>query len=257
MRRYIHLLNNTQECIEEGCAVLLTKKLFCVVLLTISTLGFNAFANLEVGIYAKNEGNYAIALTAFKPLVKLGYAPAQYELGEMYYHGLGVKKDLNKAAELYHLAAKQGDAEAQFNLSVLYSEGITVEKSPKTAALWVTKAANLGLAAAQFNLATLYENGEGVLLDYKKAFYWYAKAAEQNYILAQYNLALMYSQGHGVKKSVFLSYVWNTIAAANGYADAVKSRAIDARTLSTDDLKMSRYKVEALLRKIESKRTDL
>ncbi|MFT4925687.1 MAG: hypothetical protein ACI8WB_001782 [Phenylobacterium sp.] len=218
---------------------------------------FHASADLEEGIYAKHEGRYGVALTDFEPLVNLGYAPAQYELGEMYEHGLGVKKDLKKASELYHLAAKQGNAEAQFSVSTFYAQGITVEKSAKTAAMWARKSAQMGLAAAQFNVAIMYENGEGVNMDTKKAFYWYTQAAEQNYILAQYNLALMYSQGSGTKKSVFLSYVWNTIAGQNGYKDAVKSRSLDARELSVQDLKMTRYKIEELLRKIETKRTDL
>lgn len=243
--------------------LLIIKRRFAVLLVAFGVLSsllglsFNASANIDVGIYAKNEGRYAMALTAFEPLIKLGYAPAQYEVGDMYYHGLGVKKDLKKAAELFELAAKQGNAEAQFTLSTFYAEGIAVKKSAKEAAKWVSKAANLGLAAAQFNLATIYESGEGLNFDYKKAFYWYTQAAEQNYILAQYNLALMYASGSGTKKDVFMSYVWNTIAGQNGYEDAVKSRAIDARELSIDDLKMTRYKIQELLRKIETKRTDL
>ena len=127
--------------------MLLIKRVFVSglwVLLPVLGMSFNATANVGVAIHAKNEGKYVIALTALKPLVELGYAPAQYELGEMYEFGMGMKKDMQKASELYHLAAKQGNAKAQFNVSTLYANGITVEKSAKEAAKWATKAANLG-----------------------------------------------------------------------------------------------------------------
>jgi TPR repeat protein len=250
------ICSNKSTKVQEIIIMSLIKNALMVLLLSFS-ISFNASAELEVGISAKHEGRYDIALMAFEPLVELGFAPAQYELGQMYYDGLGVKKDIAKAAQLYQLSAQQGNAKAQFNLSTLYAEGIGLELSQKEAAKWLKKSANLGLAAAQFNLATRYESGEGVNFDDAKAFYWYTESAEQNYVKAQYNLALMYASGRGVKKSTYLSYVWNTIAGSNGYEDAVKSRAVDARTLSVEKLKMSRNKVQELLRKIETKRTDL
>ena len=213
--------------------------------------------DINVGIYAKNEGRFDMALRVFEPLVEIGYGAAQYELAEMYENGWGLKKDLKKASELYLKAAKQGYAAAQFKMSVIYGEGKILPKDDKASMAWLKKSAALGLAAAQFNYAVALADGVLVPTDHKKAFYWYQQSAFQNYVLAQYNLALMYAQGLGVKKDNIMSYVWNTIAAQNGYKDAARSLEIDRRVLSVEQTKTARYKVQEVLRKIESKRTDL
>ena len=46
-------------------------------------------------------------------LAKHGDANAQYDLGEAYYHGKGVDKDLFEAVKWYKLAADQGDEKAK------------------------------------------------------------------------------------------------------------------------------------------------
>ena len=229
-------------------------KQFVLVGVVTLLMSFNANANLEIGIFAKNEGRYDIALKSFQPLVDLGYGAAQFQLGEMYEFGLGLKKDPKMAADLFLKSANQGYAEAQFKVYRLYLEGNIFSKNQKEAVKWLKKSANLGLAAAEFNLAVMYHNGEVVLLDYKKAYYWYKQAAFQNYILAQFNLALMYYEGYGVKKSNSMSYVWNTIAGQNGYKKAFKSREVDQRNLLGEEIKLARMKVKEVLRKIELKR---
>ncbi|MBP9693346.1 MAG: sel1 repeat family protein, partial [Alphaproteobacteria bacterium] len=53
-----------------------------------------------------------------------GYAPAQDNLGTMYYRGEGnLPQHLIKAARLYKLAADQGYAPAQNNLGMMYYDG--------------------------------------------------------------------------------------------------------------------------------------
>lgn len=210
--------------------------------------------NVNVGIYAKNEGRYDVALEVFKPLVEIGYGAAQYEMGEMYEFGLGLRKDLKKAADLYLKAAKQGYPRAQFRMSVIYEEGKILPKNIKEAMKWLKKAATLGLPAAQFNYGVALSDGVKVPMDNKKAFYWYEQAAFQDYVLAQYNLALLYAQGSGVRKDIIMSYVWNMIASRKGLDDAARALAIDRRMLSVEQTKTARYKVDEVMRKIESKR---
>ena len=226
-------------------------------ILALVGLSFGATANVQVGIYAKNEGRYDVALQVFRPLVKLGYGAAQYEMAQMYEDGLGLKKDMKAAIDLYRKAAVQGYAGAQFKLSRVYIEGKLAPVDVKESMKWLKKAANLGLTAAEFNLAVAYHDGELINVDYKKAFYWYKEAAFKNYVLAQYNLALMYAEGYGTKRDHKMSYVWNFIANQNGYKDAGRSLNIDRRVLTVDETKAARYKVKEVLRQIESKRTDL
>ena len=68
-------------------------------------------------------------------------------LGDCYYYGYGISKDLTKAIECYTKAANQGDAKAQYNLGLCYYYG------------------------------------QGVSQDYEKAFHWYEKAANQETVL--------------------------------------------------------------------------
>ena len=43
----------------------------------------------------------------------------QFNLGYMYYHGLGVDKDNKEAVRLFHLAADQGNSDAKYYLNRL------------------------------------------------------------------------------------------------------------------------------------------
>ena len=72
-----------------------------------------------------------------------------------------------------------GDAGAQYNLGVMYYDGLGVDVNFKKAIEWYEKAAEQGHAHAQNNLAHMSHNGQGVDVNYKKAIEWYEKAAEQ------------------------------------------------------------------------------
>lgn len=211
-------------------------------------------ADLDVGIYELNRGEFKAAIAEFEPLVAEEYAPAQYQMGLIYLNGYGVIKNPTKALELFHLAASQNYADALFDLSLLYSEGEVVKKDLKTAYALMEKAAKKGLPRAQFNLGVMIYNGSGVTRNYLEASRWYQKAADQNYALAQFNLALMYFEGKGVAKSTEMSYIWNIIAAKNAYRPAEKSRDMDENKLTIDEIQTSREKADAIYRKIIQQR---
>jgi len=59
----------------------------------------------------------------FEALANEGYAPAQYKIGASYDWGIGVWKNLKKAAEWYRKAAEQGNADAVKRLDVLKRAG--------------------------------------------------------------------------------------------------------------------------------------
>ena len=129
-------------------------------------------------------------------------ATAQYELASLYRQGLGVEKDVSKAAQWYQKAANQGLAAAQNNLGVLYQNGNGVEKDLTKAAELCQKAADQGEARAQTNLGWLFENGNGVPKDFNKAAQLYQKAADQGFAPAQNNLGALYQNGNGVEKDL-------------------------------------------------------
>ena len=112
-----------------------------------------------------------------------GKATAQVALARLYREGLGLEKDMSKAAEFYQKAADQGNASAQNALGLFYI-GVNgdisgLKKDAKKAVELIRRAADQGDATAQFNLALLYESGEGVDKDLNKAIELYRKSSTQ------------------------------------------------------------------------------
>ena len=98
-------------------------------------------------------------------------------------------------------AAEQGDARAQFNLGEMYDQGRGVKQDYAEAAKWYARAANQGNAEAQFSLGWMYVVGRGVARDEAEAVRWYRQAAEQGHTAAQVNLGMMYAEGRGVAQN--------------------------------------------------------
>ena len=105
------------------------RRLTAILCLTLAVLlgstGVSWSADLEKGLDAYKNKDYATALRELKPLAKnkgalsLFYSKedviiAQYNLGVMYDKGQGVPQNHKTAVKWYRLAAEQGDARAQF-----------------------------------------------------------------------------------------------------------------------------------------------
>ncbi len=98
-------------------------------------------ADYDAGYAAYKRGDYAAALSEFKPLAEQGDANAQYNLGIMYDKGQGVEKDYAQAMEWYARAARQGQPNAQNNLGLMYAQGHGVDKDYVTAHMWLNLSA--------------------------------------------------------------------------------------------------------------------
>jgi localization factor PodJL len=114
----------------------------------------------------------------FDLAAKKGLAPAQFRLGTLYEKGLGVKKSLATARDLYRAAAAKGHGKAMHNLAVLYAEGIDGKADYRVAAQWFRKAADRGIADSQYNLAVLYARGVGVDQNFAESYKWFSLAAK-------------------------------------------------------------------------------
>ena len=66
-----------------------------------------------------------------------GYLDAQHNLAEMYENGKGVKKNLEKAYENYLLAARKGNLDSQKRVAEMYKEGIGTEKNIEKSEYWL------------------------------------------------------------------------------------------------------------------------
>jgi len=188
--------------------------------LALALFGIAAARPLEHGEAAYLRGDYATAMSLWRPLAERGNAVAQARLGWMYEKGEGVPQDYAQAAAWYLKAAEQGNAVAQSDLGVMYEYGEGVPQDYAQAAAWYRKAAEQGNAVAQSNFGAMYEKGEGVPQDYAQAAAWYRKAAEQGNAVGQSNLGLMYEYGEGVPQDYAQAAAWYRKAAEQGNAIA-------------------------------------
>ena len=83
-----------------------------------------------------HEGHYAEALPLFTRQADAGDLTATNYVGIHYYLGLGVQRDLSKAAQWFQAAALGENANAQRNLGVMYLRGYGVEKDYSRAYGW-------------------------------------------------------------------------------------------------------------------------
>lgn len=123
-------------------------------------------------------------------------------LGELYRQGLGVKQDLKKALEWYHLASDLNNREAAFSLGLAYYHGEGCEKNLQEAKGFFEQAAQQGHSAALYNLGTLAL--ETTPPDRQQALVYFQQAASQGDKEAQWALGLMYKGGEGgIEKNLF------------------------------------------------------
>ena len=150
--------------------------------------------------------DYAAAYRNWKPLADRGDANAQFNLGILYERGLGVRRDMSEAFNLFHLASTQGLAAAQVELGRMYARGWGTAQRYGEAFQWFEKAALQGDPDGERNLGWLYDQGYGVARDYKIAAKYYRLAADRGNAEGQYALGELYLSGNGVPKDPVQAY---------------------------------------------------
>jgi TPR repeat protein len=129
----------------------------------------------NAGIEAYDRGDYSRAYALWLPIAQEGDLAAMRNVAHLLRHGLGVEKDLDKAARWYASAANRGLTGAQVNLAELFFSGEGLPQSYEMAGQWYARAARAGHAHAQFKLAEMIEAGQispGNLDLAKKLYGW-------------------------------------------------------------------------------------
>ena len=98
----------------------------------------------QQGFEATERGDYQTAFKLWLPLAEQGNASAQFNLGNMYRKGQGVKQDNFEAVKWYRKAAEQGDGKAQVLLGLAYLLGKGVQFNKSLAKEWFGKACDNG-----------------------------------------------------------------------------------------------------------------
>lgn len=110
---------------------------------------------LDTAYSSVSEGDYESAVSLFEDLAVKGDARAQYELGRLYYQGLGVSQNYNEASHWYSRSGRQGNADAQYSLGNMFLMGEGVDQDDAKAIAWYEKAADQGHVAARHNVDNL------------------------------------------------------------------------------------------------------
>ena len=159
-------------------------------------------------------------LDAIKSRAEKGDAEAQIQLADLYTEGIGVPKDLSKAAKWHRKAAEQGNARGECLLGLDYVDGLGVKKNLPQAVHWLAKAADQGLPGAQFDLAMCYASGDVEGKSVVEAAKLFRKASDQGLPQAQAALGNCYLEGTGVPKNIPQGIEWTRKAAEQGFPAA-------------------------------------
>lgn len=120
-------------------------RVLCLLILSFccltSLLGADDFGT---GLSAYQKGDYATAIKEWRPMAEQGDAAAQFNLGLLYYDGLGVPQDYAQAADWFLRSAEQDYGKAQLNLGALYGIGKGVKRDYVQAYKWLNLCAAKG-----------------------------------------------------------------------------------------------------------------
>ena len=118
-------------------------------------------------------------------------------LGQKYFHGAnGLKKDMQKAMELWIEAAELGSIEALFSIGLAYRLGDGVEKDMAKAVEFYEKAAMQGHVESRYNLGCI----EGEKGNWDRAVRHYLISAKMGYKDSVWNIKNMFMRGQATKK---------------------------------------------------------
>lgn len=188
------------------------------------------------------EATLSKVFNEIKSLAESDDIIAQTILGEMYYYGIGIEKNADKAEDILIKAAEKGNANAKLILGRLY---YNVKENSDKAVEYYRKAAEQGIAIGQALFGFMYFNGEGVSKDYKKAIELLEKSAEQDCGYALYNLAVVFRDGLAeqtpdISKAIALFKKTGEQGYSKGYLELGKLYS-DGESIPKDEAKAADY----------------
>lgn len=153
--------------------------------LAAAVVGIPARADVKVGIDAYQRGDFAAAVSSWRPLAIAGDADAQYNIGQAYRLGRGVPVDPQMAESWFKKAADQGHDRARnaYGLT-LFQGGRRQEAIP-----YIEEAAGSGFPQSQYVYATLLFNGDMVEKDWVRSYALMTRAAAGDVAAAKAGIA--------------------------------------------------------------------
>ena len=161
-------------------------------------------------------------------------------IGEVYYRGIGTKRDFNQAFRYYRKAADLGNVSALRRLAFCYENGYGTTPDIEAALVCYEDASERGDALATLKLGDFYKEGLSSLItkDLRKATdYYFAALRQARHNLDAWNAPEIYLRiadclygGIGVKQDVETAYDFYN-AAANLFLERLDSGDTESEEL--------------------------
>ena len=132
-----------------------------------------ALADVKAGVDAWQQGDYGKAVAEWQPLAQAGDPDAQFNMGQAYKLGRGVKANMATALDWYRKAAAQGHDRAEDNLGLLmFQQGDRAGALPH-----LQRSAARGEPRAQYIVGTALFNGDLAPKDWPRAYALMSRAS--------------------------------------------------------------------------------
>lgn len=213
--------------------------------------------DLAAALAALEVGETRTAHLHLRPLALQGVAEAEYRMGILCLHGVGVVQDfgdavfwLTRAADRRHgeaqselgmayvtgsatpapdsslvrwqrIAAQAHGPVAKANLMLLHPNGLGLECNVAKGLVLLEAAAAQGVASAQLRLGSIYDDAAYGLQDHGAALAWYQAAAMQGNVEAQFKLGALYARMQDAKQDFSAAIGWFHKAAEQGHVVAM------------------------------------
>lgn len=157
-----------------------------------------------------DSGDWETPYNLLKEGTDNGDAVSTCLLGEMYFNGIGVLKDVEYAMNLYEKATSLGCAEAACHLGDAYSHGVEdiVPEDMSKAFQYSKRAAELGSAHGLGVVAGCYLWGDGTAQNNELAFEYALKGAKLGDAWAMTIVGICYSDGIATQKDPYSAAHW-------------------------------------------------
>ncbi len=155
--------------------------------LSLSIAAQPVLADVKTGVDAWTRGEYDKAVKEWRDPALKGDADAQFNMGQAYKLGRGVKADLDVASDWYLRAARQGHMQASDSYGhLLHYRGKVADALP-----YLQSSADRGEPRSQYLLATELFNGNNVAKDWVKAYAYMTRASSAGLAPASRSLSQM------------------------------------------------------------------
>ena len=169
-----------------------------------------------------------------------GLPLAKYYVGQIYYQGRVVPKDIQKAFQFALQAAEEGEPVAYRTVGFSYWNGDGIARNEREAIKWLKRAAESGDIDAIAKLAVTYMyGGDSIEADRSVAIKYLIQGSDGGDPWAQYNLGLAYLEGNGVDQDTKRAIELFSLSATAGDAFAMFDLGKVLLTNLDDDIRDS------------------